>query len=488
MQKAIDVQFKDENKKMKKDIMRIFMSNIMKMGVTFVTAFIIPMILSVDDYGYYKLYTFYASYIGLSHFGFCDGIYLRYGGKNLECIDKTEIHKESSTLLTYELFVSFVIVIAGIVKKDLIIICLGIVVVPHILFTYFSYIYQATGNFSAYTSIINFSTICNLAFNFILVLLKVSDYKAYIYSNLSYQIVALVFAGVLFAKQGLIHYTGFSLDIFTENIKLGILLLVGNFAYTLFIGIDKWFIKFTMNITDFSFYSFASQMLTVINMFVTPISLTLYSNISRKKNIKFEIKVKRLLVVFLMLIPIAIYAIIFIITTFITQYTKAIDIISMLLITQIFLSINMVVFVNLYKAYREQKQYFFRLLGALGSALCLDLIVSLIEPNTVFYALATLFSCFIWLGLNLSHYKYMKPSKQEIIYIVSLLLIFEISSIIISNIFINVLIYLSCYIILTKLLMTPEWKYMVSLLHTIFKNLKFSKGGVLNHVFKREEK
>ena len=40
--------------------------------------FIIPKIMGVTDYGYYKTFTLYSSYIGLFHFGFIDGIYLYF--------------------------------------------------------------------------------------------------------------------------------------------------------------------------------------------------------------------------------------------------------------------------------------------------------------------------------------------------------------------------------------------------------------------------
>ena len=61
---------------MKKDIIKVFGTNLIKMLVAFISAFIIPMVLQVDDYGKFKLYTFYASYIGVTHLGYCDGIYL----------------------------------------------------------------------------------------------------------------------------------------------------------------------------------------------------------------------------------------------------------------------------------------------------------------------------------------------------------------------------------------------------------------------------
>lgn len=73
---------------MKKDILRVFTTNLIKTFVTFISVFFIPMLLSLEQYGAYKLFSLYTSYIGVSHLGFCDGIFLKYGGKSLESVKK----------------------------------------------------------------------------------------------------------------------------------------------------------------------------------------------------------------------------------------------------------------------------------------------------------------------------------------------------------------------------------------------------------------
>lgn len=42
----------------------------------------------MEEYGYCQLHLFYSSYVGFLHFGWNDGIYLRYGGKNYIELDK----------------------------------------------------------------------------------------------------------------------------------------------------------------------------------------------------------------------------------------------------------------------------------------------------------------------------------------------------------------------------------------------------------------
>lgn len=158
---------------MKKDIFKIFSSNLIKMLVTFVTAFLVPMVLSVDDYGYYKVYTFYAAYIGILHFGFCDGIYLDYGGKEESEIKTEQISRQLATIFIFSGGLASIALLWGILRHDFTIVCLGLTVVPTIVYTFYSYVYQATGDFKKYTWMLNLSTMFNLLMNGILVLFKV---------------------------------------------------------------------------------------------------------------------------------------------------------------------------------------------------------------------------------------------------------------------------------------------------------------------------
>ena len=50
----------------------------------FIQVLIIPKYLSVQGYGYWQLFMLYASYVGILHLGFIDGILVRWAGKSLD--------------------------------------------------------------------------------------------------------------------------------------------------------------------------------------------------------------------------------------------------------------------------------------------------------------------------------------------------------------------------------------------------------------------
>lgn len=442
---------------MKKNIARVFSTNLIKMCVTFITAFIVPMVLDVDSYGYLKLYQFYVSYIGLTHLGFCDGIYLEYGGKDTKSIDAHRISLQGSSLFVYETILAVIAIICGVFAKDFIIVCCGITMLPQIMYTFYNYVFQAVGDFKRYTQVMNTYSVVNLPINLLLVGLKVRDYKVYVLLYLIIETVPFIVGTVLFQKNGWCQFTGFNRQIFVSSVKLGFLLMIGNFAYTIFLGIDKWFIKFTMGIESFSFYSFASQLLTVVNMFITPVAMTLYSTMSQRKDKEFEKKIKSLLVVFLMAVPLVTYMLNFIIEMFMEQYKPAIKVTALLFVSQIFLCLNTAIFVNLYKVYRQQKEYFKRLCISISAAVLLDGVIALIKPSITYYSFSTLISCMIWLGLNLKYFSYLCPSRTESCYVCALLGVYAVAFDL--PYVVKIAVYMVVYVVLTWKLMHREWEY-----------------------------
>ena len=71
-----------------KDISLTFASNVLATLISMVVTLILPKFLGVTDYSYFQLYIFYFSYVGLLHFGWADGVFLRYGGAYYENLDK----------------------------------------------------------------------------------------------------------------------------------------------------------------------------------------------------------------------------------------------------------------------------------------------------------------------------------------------------------------------------------------------------------------
>ena len=66
-----------------KKIINVGFANIFQVFSGIILGFIIPKVLTIESYADFKTYTLFAGYIGMLHFGFVDGLYVDYGGKNL---------------------------------------------------------------------------------------------------------------------------------------------------------------------------------------------------------------------------------------------------------------------------------------------------------------------------------------------------------------------------------------------------------------------
>ena len=113
-----------------KNITMVLCSNMINMLVSVAIGFILPKYLTLESYGYYKLFQFYINYAGLLHLGYADGIFLRYGGMTINQITKENILTNSCTLRNMQLIISAIILAGGIYVKNYIIILLACSLMP----------------------------------------------------------------------------------------------------------------------------------------------------------------------------------------------------------------------------------------------------------------------------------------------------------------------------------------------------------------------
>ena len=106
------------NKIILKKIGYVTFSNFIAIFVSGGLVLIVPRIVSVEDYGAWQLYLFYASYIGLLHLGWEDGIYLRYAGIKYSALDRRLFAGQIYTLMALQTLMAIVIAIAAVCFAD----------------------------------------------------------------------------------------------------------------------------------------------------------------------------------------------------------------------------------------------------------------------------------------------------------------------------------------------------------------------------------
>ena len=171
------------NQKTIKNILFIAISNIIKLISSILIGFIIPKILGVTDYGYYKIFILYMTYVGLFHFGFIDGIYLKYGGVDYNELNKIKFRSYFRFLLYMETIIAVIGLVMTIIfikgDKQFIFIMLFINLIAINMTTFFQFISQITSRFKEYSSRIIILSITNILIILILYFFNLTNYKIY---------------------------------------------------------------------------------------------------------------------------------------------------------------------------------------------------------------------------------------------------------------------------------------------------------------------
>ena len=98
----------NKNKGTISNILRVSISNIAKILSGVLIGFLLPLVLGVKDYGYYKTFTLYSSYVGLFSLGFVDGILLKYGGADYESLNKEVFRRHTRLFFASQLSMALI--------------------------------------------------------------------------------------------------------------------------------------------------------------------------------------------------------------------------------------------------------------------------------------------------------------------------------------------------------------------------------------------
>lgn len=412
--------------KLKKGIVAVLIANSINVFFSLATNFLLPAYLSVESYAGIKTFQLYVSYVGLLHFGYVDGMYLKYGGRELEGNIEKEFSTNISTMRIFQIFITACVFIIAVISKDWILFFLTISILPLNMNNYFKYLYQATGEFKSYGRIINVTTMATFAINILLLFVVKSDtYIFYIASYVLLYILIWIILEINFKRTHKINNGKvFSFTELLTNIKDGFILTLGNLASMLLTSMDRWFVKLLMNVFDFAQYSFAVSVENFLNLAITPITTTLYNYFCRETSIESHKQIYNYIVVFASIIPAAAFPVKLILEIYLTQYMEASRVVFILFAAQMFYAIIKSIYVNLYKVQRKQKKYFSKLIfiiviGFIFNGICFNII-----KNKEAFAIGTLLSAIVWFIITSYDFKYLKIPFSTILYLFCELLIF----------------------------------------------------------------
>lgn len=326
-------------KKILKNISFAITSNLISLIVSTLVILIIPKIIGVYEYGIWQIFIFYNSYVGLLHFGWIDGIYLRYGGQVYEQLDKKKLHNQLIFFFILQLFLSIMtMLISNVLLSGPMLVVFRFLSVTILVVNckdFFQFILQMTNRISTYSTVnIIGSILYALSLTYILFMGN-RDYKAFILCFILSQCLALLISAyfcrsILFEK---ISKFTFDLKETYQNISVGLRLVFANIAAMLIIGTVRLGIQVGWSITDFAKISLMLSISNLLMLFINSVSLVLFPLLRQSSTISVEkiyTPIKQILVPFLLFSMLLYYPIVLFVPVWLPKYASSLQYLSVL--------------------------------------------------------------------------------------------------------------------------------------------------------------
>lgn len=389
-----------------KNLSYALLSNLISLAISSIVILVVPKLLGVEEYGYWQVYLFYTSYVGFLHFGWNDGIYLRYGGMDYRDLNKKLFFSQFWALVFLQVLLGFGIVYLSSTLSDdvnriyilkMTAFCMLIINARFMLI----YILQATNRIKEFAQITLMEKIIYCCLIVLLLLVGVRHYNLLIYADLIGKLISLIFAiycckDIVFKK-----VSNFYIDIreILENINDGIKIMVANIASMLIIGIVQFGIERSWDVLTFGKISLTLSVSNLIMIFVNAIGMVLFP-VLRRADVATLPKIYTTMKTFLMFpllgILVAYYPLKIILSEWLPQYAESLTYMALLFPICVYEG-KMAFLINTYlKTLRKEKMILTINLASVILSIIFTILFTLVFKNL----LLTIVSIVVLLGFR----------------------------------------------------------------------------------------
>lgn len=263
-------------------------SNFVSLIVSTLVILVIPKLIGINEYGYWQLYMFYSSYVGFLHFGWNDGIYLRYSGKEYNELDKRLFFSQFYMLLLLQLIIGIVIIsISALYVFDvnrvfiirMVTACLLLVNLRFMLL----YILQGTNRIKEYAQITMMDRILYCFLITVFLVFGVSNYKLMILADLIGKLFSLLYAmyccrDIVFRRISTFY---FSWRETATNLNIGIKLMFATIASMFIIGVIRFGIERSWDVSTFGKVSLTLSVSNLLMLFINAVGIIMFPILRR---------------------------------------------------------------------------------------------------------------------------------------------------------------------------------------------------------------
>ena len=349
-----------------KNIYYALSSNLIVLGISVLITLIVPKVIGVTEYSFWQLYSFYISYVGILHFGWLDGIYLKYGGYEYKNLDKKKFSTQFWLLVIFEAIISFIMFVIIInfvndIDKQYILIMTAICSFITIIKQFFIYILQITNRIKEYAKYTRLDRILYSIIILVILFLGVRQYKYLLIIDIITKAITLLFCihsckDIVFNK---IESISKGIKETINNISIGIKVMIANFAGLMIIGVIRFGIERVWNVETFGKISLTINISNILVTFINAVGITIFPILKRTSEEKLSniyMVMRNILMILLFGMLITYYPIKEILVMWLPKYKESLVYMAMLFPICIFES-KMSLLINTYlKTLRKEKQ------------------------------------------------------------------------------------------------------------------------------------
>ena len=447
------------------NVARVASSRLVSIASGVVTGFLIPKILGVEDYGFFKIYTLYIVYTALLHFGFIDGILLKFAGRKYDELDREKFRTYTRFFTVFQLLIGFALSFASVFVSDrdysFIVLMLGINMILVNITAYYQFISQATERFKEYSarsfilSILKFLLAIGLVAVNLVFEMEIS-YKLYVVSLNVIDFALLIWYVVTYRDITFGKAFAFSKvkgEIF-ELFKIGITLTIAYQISHFVLAFDRQLVSMLFPTEVYGQYSFAYNIVTLIATITSSLSLVLFPMLKRVTEDKASQYYRRLLesvVLILAASLVCYYPFSLFVEWFLPEYAESLVYLKMVLPILTFSSSISVVMFTFCKLFDRNIRFFIDGCITLLITLVLSGGAYLVWQSPLVISAGSLLAVAIWFAIESQHLKKIVGSGawSELLYLSVLAVGFIANTFFISSFWLSFAVHVLFFLALT---------------------------------------
>lgn len=408
-----------------KSMIKVISSNLLVMLIGIVQTFMLPYMLEPTEYGYWSLFVLYIGYAGFIILGFCDGFYLKYGGKRYEDIDKKLFSGYHWILFCY-LTLMFLVWCLSIMmllpydKRSVVLIFIGIGSVLACQNSYFILLNQATGRFSIYAkgNVIEKIVILIVSLG-CMIIPNVNCYYIICASIIGKSLTTIYFAfysrDIIFLKP---QFNKKFWSSVVDNVRIGFTLTLSGVGAMLMTGFGRFVVENKLGIEELGYYSLMFSVSALFTQLIYAVSTVLYPVLRRVDGAKAKFllrNIDQVIINFGGVILILYYPVRYLLEILFPRYRPAMNCILYLFPIIICQTRMTLVYNTIYKVLRWEKQLLNNAIVSLIFCIISTFMLFKLKPDKESVALATYIAFLFWNMCATCYYRKKEGLKKQLI-------------------------------------------------------------------------